>query len=139
MTLQAVRVQVEAQRQESADLSSEAKAYARSISKQSAENAQVPIVSNTQPVQCRWYVPPRKCRLPMHHSTCARVLPAAACCRRTISFQCQIFFPQATALVDRLGKVSRGLERRNIVAAEGQASMDVRANPRIPLLVALPF
>ena len=34
--------------------------------------------------------------------------------------------PQATALVDRLGKVSRGLERRNVAAAEGQASMDVR-------------
>ena len=35
---------------------------------------------------------------------------------------------QATALAERLSRVSRGLERRNVVAAEGQASLDVRAN-----------
>jgi hypothetical protein len=40
---------------------------------------------------------------------------------------------QATALVERLSKVSRGLERRNVVAAEGQASLDVRAYKHPPL------
>lgn len=47
-SVQAVNAQVEAQRQESADLAAEAKAFGRSISKQRAENAQVRICARNR-------------------------------------------------------------------------------------------
>ena len=46
--------------------------------------------------------------------------------------------PQATALVERLGKVSRALKRRNVVGAEGQASVDVRSLSNLPMVTETP-
>ena len=60
-------------------------------------------------------------------ATAPSVRPAAECGKD----DCLLSSWQATALVERLSKVSRGLERRNVVAAEGQASLDVRPSNRL--------
>ena len=68
--MQAIQAEVEAQRQQSADLAAKAKAYARSISKQRADNAQVKLGSHMR--HQRQYVRKHRLRLRMSKAASSR-------------------------------------------------------------------